>query len=112
MIDARQCSGPIASKPAHVPGPLKIRVNVTVELSGDMVWLVDDFDLSGYITVRSKPGTGTHSLYVIKPWDPARTGACATGAAKGIRMTGAGSSPTPRPRSCCTAARRSTSPRA
>jgi hypothetical protein len=90
VIDARECSGPIASKPGHVPGPLRIRVDVTVELSGDMVWLVDDFDLSGNITVNSQPGTGTHSLYVIKPWGRGPDDSCATGAAKGIRMTGGG----------------------
>jgi hypothetical protein len=90
VIDARECSKPIPGKPLHVPGPLRIRANANVQLGGDLIWLVDDFDLSGVISITAKPGGGAYSLYVLKPWDPANTGQCATGSSKGIRMTGGG----------------------
>jgi hypothetical protein len=89
QIDARECSQTvIPGRSQHKAGPLKINAAATLELTGDLIWLVDDFDLTGYISVTST--TGPHSVYVIKPWERAPTDPCPTGATKGIDMLGGG----------------------
>jgi hypothetical protein len=91
VIDARSC--PVVT----------IKAIANVSLTGDMIWLVNDFDLSGNINVTSAPGATPdaegYAVYIIRPWDPAHTSTttgCTPGFEHGIKLSGGGFTTGPR----------------
>jgi hypothetical protein len=89
VIDARNCP------------KVTIQAVANVNLTGDLIWLVNDFDLSGYINVTSDPnapdpmGEG-FAVYIIRPWDPANPTTCAPGLDHGISLSSGGFTTGPR----------------